>query len=60
MKESLTIIMFGLLLGCSTVNSETPNAQAVSKMSKEALKQCGKGNVKSVSIEGYVCKSSEK
>lgn len=58
MKESL-IIMLGLLIGCSNVNSESPNVQAVSKMSKEALKECGKDNVKSVSIEGYVCKNAK-
>lgn len=60
MEKSLAIIMFSLLLGCSSESTETPNAQAVSKMSKEALKVCGEGNVKSVSTDGYVCINPER
>lgn len=59
MKKTLIILVLGFLMGCSTANNDSPNTQAVSKMAEEALKLCGKGNVKSVSTEGYICKNSD-
>lgn len=61
MKKSIVICMLSALIGCSpTDTKQTSDSSKIKENSKTALKECGKGGVESVSVEGFFCKSTEK
>ena len=61
MDKFLFLSVFGVLCGCSAVNTDTTSAsQKVSAMAEQAISSCGMGNVKTVSTESFSCKNTEK
>ena len=45
-----------LLSGCSVSSYQDSNSDLVEENAELALEECGRGNVKEVSIEGFKCK----
>jgi hypothetical protein len=59
MRLSIIAVLTILVCGCTSPVEQGPahgsDSEKVKAMAEKALEACGKGNVKSVSVDGFQC-----